>query len=167
MHPLKTITTGGIARALEKAERYRLLNDPTAAESICLDVLAADPGHQKALVMLLLARSDQFAEHVGATPVQAREVLPQLTDPYQAAYYAGIIAERWGQAAWTRGRLGGGEVAYHALREAMEHFEEAERLSPAGNHDAILRWNTCARLLNDNPQIQPRAEEDFSPVFGE
>ncbi|MEK6687177.1 MAG: hypothetical protein AABZ01_01805 [Gemmatimonadota bacterium] len=167
MFAFKKITTSGIVRALEKAERYRLLNDPAAAESICLDVLVADPGNQKAQVMLLLARSDQFAEHVGATPAQAREVLPQLIDPYQAAYYAGIIAERWGQAVWKRGRPGRAELAYHALREAMEHFEEAERLSPAGNHDAILRWNTCARLLNDNPQIQPRAEEDISPVFGE
>lgn len=164
---LKKITTGGIARALEKAERYRLLNDPTAAESICLDVLAVDAGNQRALVMLLLARSDQFVAHVGATPVQAREVLPELTDPYQKAYYAGIIAERWGQAVWARGKLGGTELAYHALHEAMEHFEEAERLSPAGNHEAILRWNTCVRLLNDNPQLQPRPEEDSVPVFGE
>lgn len=167
MHELKKITVGGIPRALEKAERYRLLNDPSAAESICLDVLAVDAGHQRALVMLLLARTEQFVPHVGATPVQAREVLKDLVDPYQKAYYAGIIEERWGQAVWLRGKLGRAELAYHALHRAMEHFEEAERLSPAGNHDAILRWNTCARMLNDNPQLQPRQEDDSAPVFGE
>jgi len=43
---LKPITHQGIPAALEKAERYRLLNDSAAAESICLDVLDVDPKNQ-------------------------------------------------------------------------------------------------------------------------
>ena len=37
-----------------------LLNEPAQAESICKDVLAVDPENQAAVVMLLLALTDQF-----------------------------------------------------------------------------------------------------------
>ncbi len=46
---IKKISADGIPHAMEKAERYRLLNDPAQAESICLDILAVDPGNQEAL----------------------------------------------------------------------------------------------------------------------
>jgi hypothetical protein len=57
---LKPISREGIAAALQKAHRYRLLNDSVAAESICLDVLAVDPGNVDALVTHVLSISDQF-----------------------------------------------------------------------------------------------------------
>lgn len=50
-----------IPQALAKAERYRLLNEPAESESICGDILAADPGNQRALVWLLLSIADQMA----------------------------------------------------------------------------------------------------------
>ena len=71
MH-LKPITPEGIPAALEKAERYRLLNDSSAAESICLDVLEIDPSNQKALVSLLLAITDQFLEEMSDGVHRAR-----------------------------------------------------------------------------------------------
>ena len=40
---LKSISRSAIPEALERAERYRLLNEASQAESICLDVLAIDP----------------------------------------------------------------------------------------------------------------------------
>ena len=49
MHSLKPITLAGVPAALQKAERYRLLNDSSAAESICLDVLEVDGSNQQAL----------------------------------------------------------------------------------------------------------------------
>src|SRR5262249_472382 len=52
---LKVLRTGAIPAALERAERYRLLNEPTQAESICLDILQVDPENQRALVQLLLS----------------------------------------------------------------------------------------------------------------
>jgi hypothetical protein len=58
--PFKVISTDAVAKAVEKAEHYRLLNDPEQAESICLDVLAVAPDHQIALRVLLLAMTDQF-----------------------------------------------------------------------------------------------------------
>ena len=95
---LKPITHEGIPSALQKAERYRLLNDSAAAESICLDVLDVDPGNQEALVSLLLAITDQFTEELADGVRRAKEVLPRLTDPYERVYYTGIISERRARA---------------------------------------------------------------------
>ena len=60
MFQLKTISRESVPGALEKAERYRLLNEPWQTESICSDILEADPGNVKAVITLLLARTDQF-----------------------------------------------------------------------------------------------------------
>jgi hypothetical protein len=91
MFELKPISTQGVAAAVQKAERYRFLNQPWAAESICLDVLQADPDNQQALVILLLALTDQFGETMSDGVERARELLPRLKDGYKRAYYAGII----------------------------------------------------------------------------
>ena len=40
---LKRISQAALPAALAKAERYRLLNEPEQAESICRDVLAVEP----------------------------------------------------------------------------------------------------------------------------
>ena len=59
---LKTLSPEAVVRALAKAERYRLLNEPGEAESICLDALDVDADNQEALVTLLLALTEQFDE---------------------------------------------------------------------------------------------------------
>jgi hypothetical protein len=157
MFELKTLSKEAIARSLEKAERYRLLNEPVEAESICLDVLRIDAENQRALVILLLALTDQF--NVSGDVAKGRAVLPRLRDEYERAYYAGIICERCAKARLHRGGPGCGPAAYEGLREAMSWYEKAETLSPAGNNDAMLRWNTCARILMGNPHLQPHADE--------
>ena len=144
---LKPITPEGVPSALQKAERYRLLNDSAAAESICLDVLELDPGNQQALVFLLLAMTDQFGLDPAEGVVRAREVLPRLTDQYERFYYAGIISERRARAQLDGGALGSADVAAEWYRDAMKWYENAESIRPAGNDEAILRWNTCARML--------------------
>ncbi len=70
MFDLKKIHKDAVTQALERAHFYRLLNEPGAAESICLDVLEIDPENQDALVTLLLAITDRFTRGyaVGATP---------------------------------------------------------------------------------------------------
>ena len=65
MPDLKKISPEAIPRATQKAERYRLLNQSWATESICLDILEIDPGNQPVLVMLLLAITDQFGGEAG------------------------------------------------------------------------------------------------------
>ena len=164
MFELKPITPSGIASALEKAERYRLLADPVGAESICLDVLAVEPDNQEALVSLLLARTDLFATTPGAGDASAREVLPRLRSDYDRAYYAGLINERRGKALLATVRPGSQGIAWICLRDAMEFYEQAGRLKPEGNDEAVLRWNTCARLLNAHPHLAP-SEEVEAPVL--
>jgi hypothetical protein len=88
-----------------------------------------------------------------------RAILPRIRGDYERAYYSGIVCERKASAIWERGTAGAGPRVFEWLREAMEHYEEAEGLRPAGNDDALLRWNTCARMINENHQLRPVAEE--------
>ncbi len=155
---LKPITREGIPAALQKAERYRLLNDSSAAESICLDVLEIDAQNQEAIISLLLAITDQFIEEMGEGVRRAREILPRITDEYERAYYAGIICERRARAQLHRGSLGSAEVASEGFREAMSWYEKAEPMRPKGNDEAILRWNTCARMLGRHERVHVPGE---------
>lgn len=155
---LKPISTGAIAPAIERAERYRLLNDPEQAESICLDVLDVNPGNQQALVVLILAMTDHWGQSEGAPgPAVAREYARQLTDDYQRSYYEGIIREREARARLRRGPSM--VFAYEGLRAAMEWYERAERLRPEGNDEAILRWNACVRTIR-RAHLRPRPPEE-------
>ena len=160
---LKPITREGIPAALQKAERYRLLNDSSAAESICLDVLEIDPQNQEALVALLLSITDQFGEEMSDGVHRAREVLPRISDEYERRYYAGIICERRARAQLHRGALGSAEVATEWFREAMKWYEKAESMRPAGNDEAILRWNTCVRMLSKHEREE--SPRDYEPAM--
>lgn len=164
MFALKPISRDSIPAALQKAERYRLLNEPTAAESICLDVLALEPENQQAVITLLLSITDQFPEAPAEGERRALEVLPRLRDEYKRTYYEGIIYERHAKALLGRGAPGAGAMAYDWFRKAMTLYERAEALRPAGNDEAILRWNTCARILErDADYVRPRLEQDYEP----
>jgi len=162
MSELKQLSTDAIPGALEKAERYRLLNEPAEAESICLDVLAAEPENQEALIILLLAVTDRFSKSYGVSDTQAREILRRITGEYEQAYYNGILAERRAKAQLARGTPGCAHQAYESLREAMHWFEKAEAIRPPGNDDALLRWNTCARMIVKN-QLTAREDENIEP----
>ncbi|HET9948047.1 MAG TPA: hypothetical protein VFQ22_03870, partial [Longimicrobiales bacterium] len=155
MFQLKRLSREGIGPARRKAERYRLLNEPWEAESICLDVLGVEPENQEALVTLVLARTDQFALDYDASVEEARSLLPRLTQEYDRLYYAGLICERRARALLERSGTGVGPVAYDWLRQAMEWYERAEAIRPAGNDDTILRWNTCARTIERHPHLRP------------
>jgi hypothetical protein len=156
----KPISKAGIPRALEKAERYRLLNDPEGAESICLDILAVEPDNQEALVVLILAITDQFVRQSATQPTErARDCLVRLADQYDRAYYEGLIHERRARAYLTRGpsRV----FAYEGFRDAMDAYEKASAIRPQGNDDAILRWNACVRAIQlSNLRPSPDYEEE-------
>jgi hypothetical protein len=157
MH-LKPITREGIPAALQKAERYRLLNDSPAAESICLDVLEVDPSNQEAIVSLLLSITDQFVEEMSEGVQRARALLSRITDRYEETYYAGIICERRAVAHIHRAAFGSSDVASEWFREAMGWYEKAEKMRPAGNDEAILRWNTCVRMLGKHERAHGHSE---------
>jgi len=162
---LKRISPTGVPAALQKAERYRLLNDSSAAESICRDIVEVDPDNQQALIVLLLSITDQFPEELGEGVRKAREVLPRLRDEYKRAYYAGIICERRAKVQRRQSTPGSGSMAYESFLEAMEWYEKAESMRPEGNDEAILRWNTCARVLASDDHLHPRPVEQYEPVL--
>ena len=158
MSELKQLSLEAIPKALEKADRYRLLNEPAEAESICLDVLAVDPENQRALVILILALTDQFGQsRLGLGQRRCEDYLAHLRDEYERTYYAGVICERRGKNA-AAGRMSQG-AAYEWFRDAMEWYEKAEKIRPPDNDDALLRWNACARILKHNQHLQPEREE--------
>ncbi|HEV8246736.1 MAG TPA: hypothetical protein VGP93_13255 [Polyangiaceae bacterium] len=160
---LKRLSREAIPAALSKAQRYRLLNEPFEAESICLDVLALDGQHQLALVTLILALSDQFAERVAAYN-QAFELLPRLADEYEKTYYEGILCERRGRAHHRQGSAFSGPSAYEWFKRAMQLYERALALRPAGDDDSIMRWNSCARTLMRHPELAPAPEQSELPL---
>ncbi len=164
MIKLKPLSKEGISAALEKAERYRLLNDPTEAESICLDVLEIDPENQKGLVILLLSLTDQFDGAISHQLKQARELVARLRNEYQRAYYSGIIFERQAKAILKQGTPGCEAHSYVWFRDAMEHFEKAEAIRPPGNDESILRWNSCARLIM-RFHLAPAKEDYVEPML--
>ena len=157
MFELKPISADAIPRALARAERYRLLNEPQEAESICRDVLATDHDNQDALVMLLLSLTDQFGRRADVGVNEARAVIGRLQGAYERAYYDGVISERWGKAQLRIGVLG--HVVYGWLRDAMSLYDNAVALAAPGNEEAALRWNACARLIESDARLRPRADE--------
>ena len=158
MFQLKPITKNSIPQALEKAERYRFLNEPGEAESICLDILEIDPQNEKAIITLLLAITDQFGTSSMGHEKQVKQLLPRLSNEYERHYYAGIISERMGKATLAKRIPDGHYIAHEWLTDAMNHYSKAESIRPEGNDDAILRWNTCLRVINSH-HLEPRNEK--------
>jgi len=146
MFELKPLHQEAISSALEKANRYRLLNEPGAAESIYLDILRIDPDNQEALINIVLAMSDRFGKDYAIGDARITEYITRIRSDYERAYYTGIMYERRGKAILAK--EGGG--AFELFRQAMDCFETAESMRPPGNDDAILRWNGCARIIMRN-----------------
>ena len=161
----KTLSPEAVPRALAKAERYRLLNEPGEAESICLDALEIEPDNQDALVTLLLALTEQFGGESTTAVADAWKTVARLGGEYERAYYTGIVYERRAKALLAQGRAGSGPRSYEWLREAMTWYEAAEAIRPPTNDDAILRWNACARLIMRNPHLVPVVEERGEPLL--
>ncbi len=157
MFELRPLHTEAIPAALEKANRYRLLNEPGAAESIYLDVLAIDPGNQEALINIVLAMSDRFSKDYAVGDARVTEYLMRIQGDYERTYYTGIMYERRAKASLTKGGVG----AYELFRQAMECFDTATAMRPVGNDDAILRWNGCARVITANNLAPREMGHDF------
>lgn len=160
MFDLKPLSPSAIGAALVKAERYRLLNEPEQCQSICEDVLRADPVNYEAHVMLILAITDAFPRST-ADAGRAADLVGVLPSDYDRHYYAGLVAERRGRAVLFQGGMGE-SAGSHWLHQAMREYERAEALRPPGNDDARLRWNACARLFNTHPALQHDDEDEPS-----
>jgi hypothetical protein len=156
---LKPLSKESVDTALDKAEHYRLLNQPRLAESICLDVLDIEPLNQRAMIVLLLALTDQFKSST-KTSQKALELANGLKDEYSKIYYTGIIHERRGATSLNSSSPGADSDAYEWYREAMEFYEKANEINKGENNDPILRWNTCARIIMESHLSERPSDED-------
>jgi hypothetical protein len=165
MYQRKRISDHAIPQALKKAERYRLLNEPAEAESICLDVLEVDPDNEEALVGLLLALSDQLEERMATAFRRAEELVERLPGEYARAYYGGLLCERRARAHRRRGGSDSGVAAHEWLQRALARFARAIELRPADNDEAVLRWNSCVRMLESDPALRAPHADTFRPLL--
>ena len=166
MFVLKPLSREAIPGALAKAERYRLINEPWQAESICRDIVAIDGANRQALITLVLALTDQFVQGIGMHEVL--DVIQQLPDEYDRNYYTGIVHERRAHALFRQTDFRSGETVHMLMLHAMEWYERAQEQRPPGNDDSLLRWNACARFLMRYPQLQPaHDEQEAEPVLTE
>jgi len=153
---LKSISSSGIPGALSKIQHYRYLNQAEEAESICRDVLAADPENQMVLRLLGLSLTDQFTGAMTDRYQEAQSCFEKLASPYERAYYLGILYERRAKSLMKAGHAAQSMLA--SFEKAMECFEQAEKIRPAGNDDALLRWNRCLRLIQGIPESVRESE---------
>ena len=166
MFTLKPISRDSIETALARAERYRLLGEPSEAESICLDILEIEPANQQAQISLILALTDEIPQEPGSFS-RAMETVPVLASPYDRAYYSGIAWERRAKALYDSKGPGCCGYVYDWIVKALQFFEEAERLRPAGNDSSILRWNACVRFLERHKELAPATESAPEPILSE
>ena len=168
MFTLKPISRDSLDGALAKAERYRLLNEPTEAESICRDILDVDPANREARVSLILALTDEFPrDDKGLRQRGGGDSRAGITSAYDRAYYRGIAWERRAKAFDDAGRPGSSGHVYDWIVKALGLFEEAERLRTAGNDDPILRWNACVRFLERHKSLGPATQDVKEPILSE
>ena len=155
MLELKTMKPEAISSALEMAKRYRMLGEPDESKSICLDILAVVPDHQEALITLVLALTDKFADS-GLNPFfdEARHTVDRLDSAYCKSYYSGIIFERRAKYHLRQEEPGSESLAYDWFVKAMHAFDQAMRGCDPDNQDAVLRWNSCARIINSRPDLR-------------
>ncbi len=147
-----------IGTVLDKARQYRSLREPDLAISICIDVFAVDPDNQDALVVYILALTDQCSH--GGTKVQHKKIIEtivKLESEFHRHYYTGIFLERKARALLKNPMSQ--SFAYEGLMEAIAKYEIAEKMAPKHCADPILRYNSCLRTI-EKENLQPRAEFD-------
>lgn len=165
MYELKTLSPDAVPAALEKANCYRLLKEPFEAESICLDILKIDPGNKEAFILLLLSLTEQFEIEMADSFLKAKEVWEKFEDDYRKNYYWGVICEKMAKAHMKKDMPTSAGSAYEWFQKAMEAYDTAIEKSVTGNDDAVLHWNTCARILMNHPEIHPKDHDSQEPML--
>jgi tetratricopeptide (TPR) repeat protein len=153
---LHDIHPDAIDKALDKAKQYRSLLEPEMAQSICLDILNIDEHNQQAIVLYILALSDQLRHTETLTQVKdITQAIEKLDSKYQQLYYSGLLNERRALALMAQPMSH--SFAYDYFVEALKYYQQAETMCPEQNDEAILRWNSCIRTIQ-NQKLQPRQD---------
>lgn len=162
---LNRISHDAIPMALAKARQYRSLREPEQAESICLDILAIEPEHHEANILLILALTDQFTHSNHALNAkQVLKLIDNLPDAFDRLYYQGLVNERHGRS--MLGNSMSHSFAYGYFHKAIQLYQQAQQISPENNDDAILRSNACIRTIQSK-RLKPRIDRDESHHHGE
>ena len=152
------IDKDSIEDVLERAQQYRSLLQPDMAISICMDIFAVDKNNQEALVIYILALTDQLSQ--SESKVHQKKItdsIKRLDSKFLQHYYSGIFFER--QARSLLKHSMSRSFAYEAFIEAIAEFEIAEKMAPEHCADPILRYNSCIRTIKKE-NLQPRQEFD-------
>ena len=152
------IDKDSIEDVLERAKQYRSLLQPDMAISICMDIFAVDKNNQDALVIYILALTDQLSQ--SESKVHQKKItdsIKRLDSKFLQHYYSGIFFER--QARSLLKHSMSRSFAYEAFIEAIAEFEIAEKMAPEHCADPILRYNSCIRTIQKE-NLQPRQEFD-------
>lgn len=149
-----------IDTALDKAHQYRSLLEPDLAISICLDIFAVDKNNQAALVIYILALTDEYSHNCKPQSQKIIEAIDRLTLEFHRLYYTGIFLERKARALLKQPMSR--SFAYSGLMKALEKYQLAEKLAPEHCSDPILRYNSCLRTI-EKENLQPRNE--FNELF--
>lgn len=153
---LHAINVNSVELALDKARQYRSLLEPEMAESICLDILNINQDNQQALVIYILALSDQLHHPDKQSQIKViQSVIEKLDSEYQRHYYTGLLNER--QARFLLSQPMSRSFAYDYFIEAFKHYELAKPLGPENNDEAILRSNSCIRTIQKE-KLQARQD---------
>ena len=155
---LHDIRISAVESALNKAKQYRSLLEPEIAESICLDILNIDTNNQAVLVVYILALSDQISRTENQTQIKTIErTIEKLESQYQRFYYSGLLSERRARHLLTQAMSH--SFAYDYFFEALEFYQQAIDRCPEKNDEAILRWNSCIRTI-ENEKLKPRQDSE-------
>ena len=155
---LHAIHADAIEAALDKARQYRSLLEPEIAESICLDILHVDEHNQHALVIYILALTDQFHHPEKQPQIKAiQKAIESLDGEYQRFYYFGLFNER--RARFLISQPMSRSFSYEYFIEALQNYQQAQQVSPEQNDEAILRWNSCIRTIQTE-KLQPRRDSE-------
>jgi tetratricopeptide (TPR) repeat protein len=159
---LKRLEHKNLDDAIAMARHYRDLNQPEEAESICRDILEVSPDHEEAWRTLGLALTDRFPKDWVHLFDEAIAAFGRLKSHYDRVYYSGVAWERFAKAQLE---AGGAHNAIHAFEEAMQRFEEAERLGDKDSPDPILRYNRCVRAITTHPDLVRASGVPHAPKY--
>jgi hypothetical protein len=127
---LKTLAGGGL-RALAKAERYRLLNEPSGPKVSASTRSRPTPTTRP-------SQRCSWPSPISPSRLgdpEAWSTVGRLRDEYERAYYTGIIHERRAKALPLTKRRAGSR-AHEWIREAMANYERA---GPSGPRTTTMR----------------------------
>ena len=86
------IDKDSIEDVLERAKQYRSLLQPDMAISICMDIFAVDKNNQDALVIYILALTDQLSQ--SESKVHQKKItdsIKRLDSKFLQHYYSGMF----------------------------------------------------------------------------